>query len=115
MYDAHIVAIHRTAVLITLDKDQRIVCKIHIALVPQKAIGRNLSIWQICIGPYRPRVLKLSRCIAGRLRDILNEKHRISYRIVQGVVKVVAMIRGRRHGVGGRTKRQQEGELTDDE
>ena len=40
----------------------------------------------ICITPSRACILKPSICIAGRRRNILNEKYRITYRIVQGVI-----------------------------
>ena len=41
----------------------------------------------IYIAPSRACILKPSVCIAGRRRNILNEKYRITYRIVQGVIK----------------------------
>ena len=61
--------------------DQRIVSTIHIAATATNDIDMT-----ICIASSRACILKPSICIAGRRRNILNEKYRITYRIVQGVV-----------------------------
>ena len=79
---------------IALDMDQRIVSTIYIAGLVKKILVLSIHIaatttndidLAICIAPSRACILKPSICIAGRRRNILNEKYRITYRIVQGV------------------------------
>ena len=74
--------------------DQRIVSTIQIAGLVKKILVLSIHIaatatndidLAICIAPSRVCILKHSICIAGRRRNILNEKYRITYRIVQGV------------------------------
>ena len=75
--------------------DQRIVSIIHIAGLVKKILALSVHIattapndidLAICIAPSRACILKPLICIAGRRRNILNEKYRITYRIVQGVI-----------------------------
>ena len=77
-----------------LDICQRIVSTIHITGLVKKilviskhiaATATNDIDMVICIAPSRACILKPSIRIAGRRRNILNEKYRITYRIVQGV------------------------------
>ena len=73
---------------------QRIVSTIHIAGIVKNIMFLSIHIaatatndidLAICIAPSRACILKRSICIVGRRRNILNEKYRITYRIVQGV------------------------------
>ena len=83
-----------TAICIALDTDQRIVNTIHIAGLVKNILVLSTNIaatakdfidLAICIAPSMACILKPSICIAGRRRNILNEKYRITHRIVQGV------------------------------
>ena len=65
---------------ILLGSSKDIGLSIHIAATATNDI--DLS---ICIAPSMACILKPSICIAGRWRNMLNEKYRITYRIVQGV------------------------------
>ena len=79
-----------------LDMDQRIVSKIHIAGPLKKILVLSIHIatppatndidMAIRIAPSRACILKPSIRTAGWLHKILNEKYRITYRIVEGVV-----------------------------
>ena len=76
--------------------DQLIVSTIHIAGLVKKILlvlsihiaakATNDIDMAMCIVPSRACILKPSICIAGRRRNILNEKHRITYRIVSLLV-----------------------------
>ena len=66
--------------------DQRIVSTIHIGFINHIAATATNDIdLAICIAHSRACILTHSICIAGRRRNILNEKYRITHRIVQGV------------------------------
>ena len=75
--------------------DQRVVSTIHIAGLVKHILVLSIHIaatatndidLAICITPSRACILKPSMCIAGLLRKILNERYRITYHIVQGVI-----------------------------
>ena len=75
--------------------DHRIVSTIHIAGLVKKIVVLSIHIavtakddidLAICIAPSIACILKPSICIVGRRRNMLNEKYRITHRLVQGVV-----------------------------
>ena len=77
--------------------DQRFVSTIHFAGLVKKILVLLIHIATTAtndidlakyIAPSRSCILKPSICIAGLLRKILNEKYRITYRIVQGVANI---------------------------
>ena len=64
---------------------RRLVKKILVLSIHIAATATDDIDLAICIAPSRVCILKPSICIAGQRRNMLNEKYRITYRIVQGV------------------------------